>query len=512
MQFFTSRRRRLTGVTLLAGAALLAAPIVSTAASATAATPKAAASSRSVVLSTAATPQVDSDTPANANFVKTWGHLMTNKKPVWFSSPGVAELDGNGPSVIVGDVGGKVHAFNATTGANVSGWPYTTKGAVRVMSTPSTFGTGSKALVFVGVGASQAPTKGGYLALTAHGNKKWYRQPSLLPGNKGGTRGVMSSLSVGKLSVSTSVVGGAMGQMQYAMRASNGKTLSGWPWLQADTNFSTPALADYRKLGHPYVIEGGDSTAGRSYYQTYSNGGHIRILRPNGNAGKQSPNDGLICQYNTNQVVQSSPAVGNFLTGGKTGIVTGTGTYYANRSDTKKIIAINTNCKRQWSRTLDSASLPSPALADVEGDGDLDVVTISKAGTVYALSGFSGKVLWHRKLAHGTDGAVTTFQAPNSTFQYILAPTGQGVYLLDGRDGHIVQRISDFRLRSSATVTRDSDGRIGITVAGATGHSQGIIEHFALEGSSVDTVQTNGAWPMFHHDPQLTGYSVLAKP
>lgn len=444
-------------------------------------------------------------------FTLKWSHSMTPGKPVWFGSPGVADLDGHGLDVIVGDVAGKVHAFNASTGASVRGFPYSIKGAVKVMSTPSTTGSGSMASIYLGIGSSNAPTKGGYLALTSSGTKKWYRQPSLLPGGKGGTRGVMSSLSVGDIHTGSDVIGGSMGQMQDAIQTRTGKVISGFPWLQADTNFSTPALADYRNVGKDYIIEGGDSTAGRSYSQTYKNGGHIRILHASGNAGKSAPNAGLVCQANTNQVVQSSPAVGNFLANGKFGVVVGTGGYYKNASDTNRIIAINSSCKRIWSNVLDGSSLPSPALADVDGNGSLDVVTISGKGTVYAFKGTNGALIWKKTLAHGTDGAVTTFTSPDGPWQDILAPTGQGVYLLDGRTGAQIQKISDFRLRSSATVTRDASGEIGITIAGAKGDSTGIIEHYVYTGSNVSTVQDAGAWPMFHHDPQLTGYSAFGR-
>ena len=66
-------------------------------------------------------------------------------------------------------------------------------------------------------------------------------------------------------------------------------------------------------------MEGGDSSAGLAYGITYTPGGHLRVLGPGGN---------LICDHDTNQTVDSSPAVGNFLAGGQVGIAFGTGTYY----------------------------------------------------------------------------------------------------------------------------------------------------------------------------------------
>jgi hypothetical protein len=80
---------------------------------------------------------------------------------------------------------------------------------------------------------------------------------------------------------------------------------------------------------------GGDQTAGLGAGQTYTNGGHLRILTAQGNQ---------ICRADTNQVVDSSPAVGGFLAGGATGIVVGTGSYYPGVSDTDTLKAYNTHC------------------------------------------------------------------------------------------------------------------------------------------------------------------------
>jgi len=463
----------------------------------------------------AAAPAVASEAApvAVGDFELAWERVFMSSQSITTGSPGVADLDGQGPSVIVGTADGLAVAMHTSDGSTVDGWPYRTSKSTAIVSTPSTTGSGATARVFFGVGTAAARTNGGYLALTATGSKAWYRQVHLLPNGKGEIRGVMSSLAVGNLYSGTDVVGGSMGQMQLAMKASNGKTIPGFPWLQADTNFSTPALADISSsTSRDYIIEGGDSTAGRSYYQTYKSGGHIRILGSKGNEGKKAPNEGLKCQLNTNQVVQSSPAVGRFLAGNKLGVVVGTGVYYKNRSDTNRIIAMSTSCKRTWSTKLDSDTRNSPALADVLGRGTLDVVTVTHSGSVYALNGTTGKVIWKRALGSVTDGSVTTFQAPGELYQYVLAPTQGGLYVLDGRDGSIVTKLGDFRLRSSATVTRDPDGSIGITIAGGTRVSgssgyKGIVQHYRLVGSNVETIDTPGSWPMFHHDPQLTGYS-----
>jgi hypothetical protein len=436
-----------------------------------------------------------------------WQKQLTTGRSVLLGGAGVGNLDGHGTDLVFGDRAGKVWAFT-TAGATVAGWPY--KADASIESTPAINGTGSGARVYIGVGTSDNPSKGGYLKLSGAGKGMWEARTYLLPGNRGGTRGVMGSLALGPIQSSMDVVGGAMGQEQLAINTGTGHALSGFPWLQADTNFSSPALADLYHTGHDYIIEGGDSSKGIAGATKYTNGGHIRVLRNTGHAGRPYQNSGIYCEYDTNQVVQSSPAVGNFLDGGATvGIVAGTGTYFKGASNTNQVIAITTACKLRWKTTLDGSSLPSPALADVDGDPSTspDVVTESGAGTLYVLSGTTGSVRWKIPFGGGASGSPTTFKDPNGNFQDIVVPTGSGVYLVNGLS-HQYTKISTLHAESPETVTADANGKIGITVLGYNGSGTGTVEHYTVNGSSnVSTVQTPGAWPMFHHDPLLTGYA-----
>ena len=179
--------------------------------------------------------------------------------------------------------------------------------------------------------------------------------------------------------------------------------LGGFPWFQGDSVFSTAAVADLYSDGNSEIVSGGDSSAGLAYGQTYGSGGHIRILSSAGNAGAPSPAGGVICEYDTNQNIdRSSPAVGQFLGGGGVGIAIGDGSYYDDRSDSHKIFALNTGCGLAWSDILNGVTTDSPALADVQGNGQLAVVEGTTANTIYALNGANGAVIW----AEPTSGQV----------------------------------------------------------------------------------------------------------
>jgi len=441
-----------------------------------------------------------------------WSHVLADHGgPVALSSPNVAILDGM-PAVVFGDRSGRVYAFFLANGAPVPGWP--ADAGAPVDSTPSVAALNPASLddtVFVGAGDAAHPHSGGYEAFNPNGTRRWYvpvRNPAT-DASSGGTSAVIASLAVGDLQGSTDVVAPSVGQEEYALNAATGKVLAGFPWFTADSGFSTPALADLYGNNKTEIIEGGDQTAGLAQWVQYSRGGHLRVLSPTGNAGTRSASGGLDCEYNANQVMESSPAVGPFLAGGRTGIVIGTGTYWQGASDTDKLLAFNTRCELAWTAKLDGSTASSPALVELYGGGSFQVLEGTNngrgGGSVYALEGATGKVIWRQRAKGEVIGSVVTADLGNGD-QYVVVPTTEGVQLLDGRTGAVAATLEQgVGAQSSPLVTDDPDGSIGITVAGYTGQNVGVVEHFELSGTQGSHVDDYGAWPMFHHDPQLTG-------
>ena len=452
--------------------------------------------------------------PAGAqvlNFVKVWSQTLPDAgHPVALSSPNVAVLGGV-PAVVVGDRAGYVYAFSLAGGRTVPGWPAST-GGVPVDSTPSVASLGADPgndIVFVGTGDSSTPHEGGYEAFNPNGTRRWYvavKNPSS-DRSAGVTSAVSASLAVGDLQGGLDVVAPSVGQEEYALAAASGSVLAGFPWFSADSGFSTPALADLYGNARTDIVEGGDQTAGLAYGVEYTQGGHMRILAPTGNAGTGSPTGGLDCEANPDVGVESSPAVGGFLAGGATGIVVGTGTTFKG-SDTDKVLAFDSHCHIVWQAHLDGMTESSPALADVQGHGTLDVLEGTDGGpgggSVYALDATTGSVIWSRPVG-AVHGGVATADLGRGHQDVIVAST-HGAEVLAGGDGRVVATLErGVGLQNSPLVTDDPNGTVGITVAGYNGHNQGEIEHFELAGSNGSSVAAAGAWPMFHHDPQLTG-------
>jgi hypothetical protein len=440
------------------------------------------------------------------SLVETWAQnsLPDAGGPIALSSPNIATLPG-GPAVVVGDRSGRVYAFNLATGAEV--WAPAGTGGVPVDSTPSVADTNGSGLdsLFVGVGNASSPSSGGYMAISPQGAEEWFTNVQNPSTDRNPVQAVQASMAVGDLEGGTDVVAGSLGEAEQALNASNGAILPGYPWFQADSDFTTPALADLYSNDQTEIVEGSDSSAGSAYGQTYQNGGHLRVLSATGNAFTGNPAGGLVCEYNTDQTVESSPAVGEFLAGGAVGIVFGTGATFS-ASTTDDLIAVNSHCGAAWTDKLDGVTTSSPALADVEGNGQLQVIEGTKGGTVWALNGANGATLWHTSVEGQVIGSVVTADLSGAGYQDVIVPTTGGVQILDGRSGAVVASMgAGDGFQNSPLVTDDGNGTIGITIAGYNSSNQGIVEHFEVTGSNGSGVDATGAWPMFHHDPQLTG-------
>jgi predicted RNA-binding protein with TRAM domain len=441
-------------------------------------------------------------------FVLQWsrGPFVQDKgNPIAESSPVVATLDSTGPAVVVGDRSGYLYAYHLADGSPVAGWPVYDGGA-GIDSTPSvaTLGGSSLDTVFVGSGDSQTPAVGAYLAYSPDGQPLWRTMAVNPVGDPRPGYAVPASLTVADLQGSTDVFAASVGQDALALDASSGSVLPGWPFFTADSTFSTGASADLYGDGQQELVVGGASTEGLAMGQAYSSGGHVRVIGPDGQ---------LMYDYDTTQEVDSSPAIGGFLAGGAQGIVVGTGEYYPGASDTDTVKAFSSRLVPVWSQTLDGFTSSSPALADLEGNGQLEVVEgthSGSSGSVWALNGATGAPLWHTALVGGAIGSVVTADLTGQGYQDLLVPTIHGVEVLDGRTGAEVTVLGPYDgFQNAPLVTDDPNGTIGVTIAGYDGNNEGFIQHYEIPGSDGAMAVGAGSWPMFHHDPALSGAAAV---
>ena len=460
------------------------------------------------VVAMGAVSRVPSAAAQGLDFVRVWTQTVSDGRPITLSSPNVATLDG-APAVVVGDQGGDISAFSLAHGMPVRGWPVTT-GGIPIGSTPSVAALQAGSpddTVLIGAGYAGKPHEGGYMAFNPNGTLRWsvgVHNPSAPY-----VSGIVASLAVGDLQGGTDVVAPSIGEEQDAINAVTGTVLPGFPWFQADGDYATPALADLYGNGKTEIVEGGGQTAGNAYGVQYPQGGHIRVVSVTGNAGTGKPAGGLQCNYNPGQSVDSSPAVGRFLKGDGEGIVAGTGNFWPHAPGTDEVFAVSSQCALVWSARLDGLTTSSPALADLSSNGSLDVVEgtndLHGGGSVYALSGATGAVLWRQAALGEVVGSVVTADLGAGQQDVIVAGTG-GAEVLDGRNGTVLAILEKgVGLQNSPLVTDDPNGEIGVTVAGSNAHDVGEVDHYELAGSAGADVDQAGGWPMFHHDPRLSG-------
>ena len=225
--------------------------------------------------------------------------------------------------------------------------------------------------------------------------------------------------------------------MTYALLSGSGAPATGWPQFSADSVFSTAAAGDLYGTGSDTFVSGGASSSGFAYGKSYANGGRVRIWNDHG---------GLVCSATTNEEVDSSPAVGPILPGGAYGIATGTGSFFPGVSDENTVKVFDTRCNQVWSATLDGLTGGSPALADIQGNGQLAVVEGTDSGgsgSVWALNSASGATIWKTPVLGAVIGSVTTADLTGAGYQDVIVPTVLGIEILDGRTGAEVASFDD---------------------------------------------------------------------
>ncbi len=450
-----------------------------------------------------AAPAAAQATLSGSSFVQTWsaGPFADTGEPIAESSPIVADLDGQ-PSAVVGDRTGYLYAYHLADGTAVAGWP-AFDGGPPIDSTPSVAALNGNTLdsVFVGTGNAKSPGVGGYEAYGPAGQLLWHTNVTDPTTDNHPAYGVQASLTVADLQGGTDVFAGSLDQEAYALTATSGSV--NWPFFTADSVFSTAAAGDLYGDGQDELVVGGASTAGLAMGESYPQGGHVRVISTQGT---------LLYDYDTTQEVDSSPAVGNFLANGATGIAIGTGSYWPNASDTDTVKAFTTRLALVWSEKLDGVTSSSPALADAQGTG-LEVVEGTDTGTsgsVWVLDGATGAPIWRVGVVGRVIGSVVAADLTGSGYEDLLVPTVHGVEVLDGQDGAEVAVLRpDLGFQNAPLVTDDPNGTIGITIAGYDGANEGVITHFELPGSNGALAVGPGSWPMFHHDQTLSGLSTV---
>ena len=373
------------------------------------------------------------------------------------SAPTIGDLDGDGiDEIIFGTIAGEVWALRAD-GSTM----WRANSTLVGQSSPSAVGSSPVVAdldndgdleIVVGVGTLQvANQQGGVIAFDHLGNRLWSHQgfdtfnmwTNGLP--DGYTEGVYSSPGVGDIDGDgyLDVVFGSWDHRIWALDR-NGTPVSGFPFIHFDTTWGSPSLYDVDNDGREEVFIGGDASPGPNPEDSKLMGGRFRVLDwNNGTVSERYP------PIERNDIFMSSSVIGDIDGDGRVEVIVGGG------------ISENASARQVWAFHADDGSMlpgfpvqltqvifSSPALGDVDGDGEIEIVIHSMSdgsdsGLISVIEN-DGTIKWQ------VDGLEGDF--PGAVVSYLASPIiidadGDGgldivsqsnifTFVVDGADGH----------------------------------------------------------------------------
>lgn len=265
------------------------------------------------------------------------------------SSPSLATINSS-VYIFVGSYDGNIYAINGSDGSKI--WNYSTQGLI--YSSPAIYDINGDSRLEIVFGSYD----NNIYALDAEtGSKIWNYS----------TQGkVASSPSIVSLVGDSLIVVGSYDKRMYALN-STGNLL--WQFEAGDKIESSPAIADINDDSIYEVAFG--SYDNKTYLVNASNGQ-------------------LIWSYATNNWVTASPVIAN-IAGSKKVIIT---------SHDSNVYCFNADGSVNWTFAVPTGGRiqSSPSIADVDLDGINDVIVGSSDSRLYALSGLSGRPIWHYKV------------------------------------------------------------------------------------------------------------------
>jgi hypothetical protein len=422
------------------------------------------------------------------------------------SSPLIADLDGGGLDMAFGAHDGKVYALHAGDGTPVPGWPRGTSNAINSSPAAADVDGDNKPELFVGSGVgSHGQCSGGALYSFDHDGTQRFRVQG--SDQDCGNQAVHSTPALGDINRDNTAdaTAGTLGLTMPSV-SHTGAMNPGWPYYTDDTVFSSPALTDVNGDGQTDVVVGGDSTPGAPIDHR---GGLVRAIGGGGNT---------IWEFRINEIVRSSPSVGDIDGDGKAEVVFGAGDYWARQpggaTDSTKVYALNLNGTLKWVRDTGGYTMASPTLADFDGNGVLDVAigTFEGAnpGQVFVLRGSNGTDMTGFPRASGGGvvlGSITTADLNSDGGQDLVVPTGGGIYAYNGKTGAQLFGLAhgNTAFQNSPSITDvDGNGLVDILAVGTRANGVGVA--YRWEMGTADNAKLGAlGWHTFRKDERRTG-------
>lgn len=326
----------------------------------------------------------------------------------------------------------------------------------------------------------------------------------------------------------------------------------GWGagYFAQDTVWSTAACADLNRDGYPEIIIGGDMTGNGTLLDgtPTQDGGLLFVFDKDGN---------VLARRYIPEAIYASPAVGDLDGDGDLEIVSGTSWawyYYHGFTDKSYVYVFETDHvfdssmhysnpdklphAEGWPQETDYPGFSSPALADLDGNGDLEIVIGTSDPYHDSGDGVMGEGMvyaWHHDGQLVSGWPVSPTNASDLDIYISSSPTiadvdddggleilftaiwDVHVYNADGTPQELIQDGSDPRPEgwlqatlmdgtvwwdSPAVGDVDGDGKVEIWAGGSAGGSEfGNLWRFESNAGVGET-----PWPMFHRDARNSGY------
>lgn len=431
-----------------------------------------------------------------------------------FSSPAVGDLTGDAkPEIVVASMDGRVEAFDAATRARR--WTRSL-GHTAIQASPTLADLDDDGHLDVVVATMDGRVV--WLDGSNGAVHRTYRQgaPLHCPGNTDcRPDGFFATPAVGDVNGDglLDIVAPSYDHTVYAW--SRGGTLL-WRRYLEDTLWSSPVIADIDRDHKPEIILGGDIYAGNPL--GVPAGGLVWVLRRDGSTYPGYP------RSTPGQTVWSSPAVGDLNGDTWPEIVVGTGTNWPDPAG-RRVDAFTASNRRNlsgWPVTVDGRVMASPAIGDIDGDGQLEVTFASDGGWVYAYER-NGARKWRAcnatsasqcKIGYATRAGTVVADVDGDGIQEVVSALDKDVRIFDGKTGAVK---AEYRMSHPATyppgatpVVTSVDGVATIVAStvyrsnGSRGTPQaGDITRVYLLSTGTRLCQTD--WPAFMHDSRRRG-------
>lgn len=413
-----------------------------------------------------------------------------------YSSPVLGDLDRDSEQeIVVGTNESQVFAFNPD-GTSVPGWPVSVRASIA--STPAIGDVDGDGWleVAVGVGWNYDLTQDGGIYLLRHdgvvmsGWPKDTQDNNEGPSGNGHPDGVFSSPTLADLDLDgdLEIIFASYDHYIYAYHH-DGSPVAGWPVHLRDGSWSSPAVGDVDRDGYPDIVIGCYS----HYEPAFStiDGGAVHVFSHDGAEKKGWPKS-------IDANIDSSPALADLDGDGFLDVIVGTGTFFAGKGRNVYAWRFDGTPLAGWPVSIGDGAFSSPAVGDMDGDGDLEVVIGCKDGKLYAWH-HNGIAVTGWPVSLGGDisssPVLTDIDGDGDIEVVVVQGWNVVAYHHNGSQTSLSLGIGYSTAATPAVGDLDNDNQLEIVIGALN-----------LSRWELDTSSTKLPWPMFRRDAMHNGH------